>query len=365
MYSNLLILICIILLSWNRLSAATLKDASGKTVKLPDTIEHVICSGAGCLRLLTYLQAQDRIVAVDDIETRKRKRDARPYALANPQFKKKPVFGEFRGHDNPERILTLSPQPQVIFKTFPQMGHDPLELQKKTTIPVVELHYGNLFKLRPEFYRSLRLMGSSLGKEERAEQVITFFEETIADLERRTATVKDKQRPTVYLGGVSFKGPHGFQSTEPAYPPFEFINVKNLAYDKAMTTKELSNSNIAKEKIVAWDPDYLFLDLATLQLGDKAGGLYELQTDPAYQTLSSVQANRIFGLLPYNGYTSNHGSTLANAYFIGKLLYPDQFSDIEPEKKADEIYGFLVNAPVFATMNGFFGNLAFKKIPLQ
>jgi iron complex transport system substrate-binding protein len=32
-------------------------DAARREVKLPDRIERVICSGAGCLRLLTYLQA--------------------------------------------------------------------------------------------------------------------------------------------------------------------------------------------------------------------------------------------------------------------------------------------------------------------
>jgi iron complex transport system substrate-binding protein len=48
----------------------TLTDAVRREVKLPDRIERVICSGAGCLRLLTYLQAQNLIVAVDDIEKR-------------------------------------------------------------------------------------------------------------------------------------------------------------------------------------------------------------------------------------------------------------------------------------------------------
>ena len=37
------------------------------------------------------------IVAVDDIETRRKQFDARPYALANPQFKKMPIFGSSAG----------------------------------------------------------------------------------------------------------------------------------------------------------------------------------------------------------------------------------------------------------------------------
>lgn len=41
-------------------------------------------------------------------------------------------------------ILTLDPQPQVIFKTYAGMGHDPEELQAKTGLPVVVLDSGDL-----------------------------------------------------------------------------------------------------------------------------------------------------------------------------------------------------------------------------
>ena len=343
-----------------------ISDALGRAVSVPIPAEHVICSGSGCLRLLTYLQGQSLIVGVDDMEGRRRKFDARPYALANPQFKTLPVFGEFRGHDNPERILMLEPQPKVILKTYSSsMGYDPQELQDKTGIPVVAFNYGNLNELRPDLYKSLRLMGEIVGKSERAEELISFIEETIADLKSRTSDILEEQLPTVFLGGVAFKGPHGLQSTEPNYPPFQFINANNLAYDAKFSKKELSNTNVSKEQIVAWNPDYLFLDLATLQMGENAGGLYELKKDPAYRLLRSVSHNQVFGVLPYNWYTANYGSILANAYFIGKVLYPDRFADVNPKKRADDIYSFLVGKPVFTEMADSFQNLVFEQIPVQ
>ncbi|MEJ2729848.1 MAG: hypothetical protein P8185_15320 [Deltaproteobacteria bacterium] len=54
------------------------------------------------------LRAQNLIVAVDDIEVKRNRFDARPYALANPEFTTHPIFGEFRGFDNPELILSLA-----------------------------------------------------------------------------------------------------------------------------------------------------------------------------------------------------------------------------------------------------------------
>ncbi|MEF2145506.1 MAG: iron ABC transporter substrate-binding protein [Desulfovibrionaceae bacterium] len=364
----LAVLGCLLVLSGSSAYAEsrTVYDALGKNVEIPDRVERVICSGSGCLRLLSYLQAQPMVVAVDDIESRRSSFDARPYALANPQFKTLPIFGEFRGRDNPELILTLEPQPQVILKTYASsMGYDPAELQNKTGIPVVVLDYGDLGGKRPQLYQSLRTMGEVLGKQVRAEEVIAFMEAQIADLQRRTKDVPEQERPTVFVGGVAFKGPHGYQSTEPAYPPFAFVNARNLAWTEGLSGKELSHSDVAKEMIVQWNPDYLFLDLATLQLGEEAGGLYELRTDPAYRTLSAVKEGRVYGLLPYNWYTRNYGSILANAYYIGKLLHPERFADVDPAAKTDEIYTFLVGKPVFKDLNAMFQGLAYQPVPVN
>ena len=66
--------------------------------------------------------------------------------------------------------------------------------------------------------------------------------------------------------------------------------------------------------------------------------------------------------MPYNWYTKNYGSVLANAYFIGKILYPERFEDVDPVTKADEIYKFLVGKSVFSEVNAQFNNLAFKAV---
>ena len=340
----------------------TITDAAGRQVTVPIEVSRVICSGPVALRLLSYLGGQNRVVAVDDIEVKRSRFDARPYALANPQFKELPIFGEFRGFDNPELILALPQQPQVIFKTFAAMGHDPVELQEKTGIPTVILEYGNLGTHRDRLANSLRIMGRVLGRDERAEQVIAYFEAAINDLKTRTEAVPDNERPTCFVGGIAYKGPHGFRSTEPGYPPFMFVNAANLAYDKTLLNSASRQVTVAKEKLLQWDPEVLFLDLSTLQLEGEASGFWEIRNDPALKTLSAVQKRKVYGVLPYNWYTKNYGSVLANAYFIGKVLYPDRFKDVQTAAKADEIYEFLVGKPVFNQMNAYFNNMAYKAV---
>ncbi len=203
-----------------------------------------------------------------------------------------------------------------------------------------------------------------ISMQDRAKEVIRFFDSQINELRNLTKNIPDAQRKTCFVGGIAFKGPHGFQSTEPQYPPFEFINARNIARPCA-DEKKLRQSNFSKEIILAMDPQILFLDLSTLQMGEDQGGLFELKNDPVYQSLTAVENNNVFGVLPYNWYAQNYGSILADAWYIGKILYPEQFFDIMPEKKADEIYTFLLSKPVFQQMDRSFKQMVFKPIDLN
>lgn len=341
----------------------TLTDGFGREVTIPENAERVVCSGAGCLRYLVYLQAEDYVVGVDSMEIKKNEIEGRPYVLANPQLKDHPLIGEAKGKDDPEKIIELNPQVILKSSTIGQASAPTAAeadaLQDKTGIPVVSFPYGSLNneEQKAEIYSSLRIMGEAVGKQERAEEVIAYIEATMKDLENRTADIPESERKTVYIGGVSMSGAHGIISTEPAYPPFLWVNAKNAA--AGMGT---DHADIAKEALVDWDPEYIFIDVGTLQLGNE-GAIGELKNDTSLAGLSAVKNGRVYGVIPYNFYSTNYESVLANAYFVGKVLYPDRFEDIDPEAKADEIYTFFVGKPVFSDLNGQYSNLGFKQIP--
>jgi len=343
----------------------TVTDSSGRKVLVPRNPQHVICSGAGCLRYLTYLQCSDRIVAVDSSEVESRWYESRPYQLANPQYRKKPVFGEFRGKDNPELIAMLNPQPRVIFKTFADTGYDADDLYRRTGIPVVTLAYGDLTRHRKEMFDSLKLIGRIMGKEQRASDVVGFFEKAIQDLNERTAAVPEDKRPSCYVGGVAYKGAQGIKSTQPNYPPFRFTNTPNAVALEENTMFKNSVAVISPEELISWNPDYIFIDLSTLHADAKNNALYQLKNKPEYRDLKAVENDALYGLFPYNFYATNYGSVLANAYYAGKLLYPEQFTDITVKEKANEIFEFLIGKPVFDELTRPFQSMAFNKIDLK
>ncbi|KKH93580.1 iron transporter [Methanosarcina sp. 1.H.T.1A.1] len=340
----------------------TITDGFGRNVTIPENVEEVVCSGAGSLRYLVYLQAQDFVVGVDSLEKKESAVEGRPYALANPQLKDYPLIGEFRGKDDPEKIININPQ--VVLKTgttgqpSATNAAEADSLQEKTGISVISFPYGSLKneEQKAEMYSSLRIMGEVVGKQERAEEVIAYIEATMEDLENRTADIPESERKTVYVGGVSSAGAHGIISTEPAYPPFLWVNANNVAAGMGA-----DHADIAKEALVNWDPEYIFIDIGTLQLGNE-GAVGELKTDPSLKGLSAVKNGNVYGVIPYNFYSTNYESVLANAYFVGKVLYPDRFEDVDPEAKADEIYTFFLGKPVFSDLNGQYNDTGFNQI---
>jgi iron complex transport system substrate-binding protein len=185
------------------------------------------------------------------------------------------------------------------------------------------------------------------------------------------------------------KGTHGMQSTEPTYPPFRMAGARNVAHPQAAEGRDQVRTGVPKEQIVAWDPQIVFLDVSSTTMGEGAGGLLELRTDPArsmlravragevygglhdlradpaYALLSAVRDGRVYGVLPYNSYAANFGSIFANAYFVGKTLHPGRFADVDPAAMADAIYTALVGQPVFARISRNFPGLVFARVPLR
>ena len=340
-------------------------DGFARTVTIPQPVESVLCSGSGTLRYLVYLQGEDLIIGVDSIEKQGREIEGRPYALVHREWLQTlPLFGEFRGKDDPEKVIGIGPD--LVFKggsSGTAYGTSIAEadtLQEKTGTPVVAFAYGSLRNEaeKTEMYTALRVMGKAIQHDARAEEVIAYIEATMADLESRTADIHPEEQKRVYIGGVSAAGAHGIISTEPAYPPFLWVHANNVA--SGLGTAHV---DVAKEAIVDWDPEYLFIDVGTTQM-DNQGAIGQLKTDPALNRLSAVKSGKVYGVLPYNFYNTNYETVLANAYFVGSVLYPDRFADVDPAQKADEIMAFFVGKPVFSELSGQYEGLGFSQIPI-
>ena len=308
--------------------ARLVTDGAGRQVELPETVESVVCVGVGALRYTCYLGAADRVVGVEDYET---KPDlTRLYSHVNGErFQELPVIGT-NGAPNAEEIIAVAPQ-AIVLSAYASADAD--ELAARTGIPVVVVP-GSDTTLDDKAYETLRVLGEVFGLEDRAAELTAYLDGVKEDLAARTASVPEDERPSVYVAGVSFKGLHGFEGTEAHYGPLELLGANNLAN----TTGQTGAFDIDPEQVLAWDPDVIFLDTNGIDL---INADYARNPD-FYNALSAVKNGRVYSQISFRSYASNLDTALADAYYAGSVIYPEQFADVDPVEKAGEIFTTLL-----------------------
>jgi len=322
----------------------TVTDMAGRQVTVPFDPEKIVCIGPGALRLIVYLKAETKVAGVEVME--KRNPGGRPYWIAHPELHKLPRCGPGGPasiNKKPDLEALISVRPEVIFITYMEAGLAD-RVQRTLAVPVVVLDYGAFATFDEVVYDALHIAGKILNRKKRADEVVDYIESLRKDLARRTLGVPDDKKPWVYVGGIGYRGAHGIESTEQHYIPFEWVGAKNVAEEVKPSIG--SHVFMDKEMLLKLNPDIMFIDSGGLRLVAE-----DYRKRPAYyRALNAFAKRRVYTLLPFNWYATNIGTALADAYAIGKVLYPQRFKDIDPEKKADEIYTFLVGRPVYGQM---------------
>jgi iron complex transport system substrate-binding protein len=330
-------------------------DLAGRTVSVPGQATRIICVGPGCLRLICYLGAQGSVVGVEAFE--KTRQTGRAYAYATPEVRTLPVIGPggpANVNKEPDLEAVLKVKPEIIFATYLEKARAD-GLQRKIGIPVVTLSYGKFGSFDNELYSSLALAGKILGRERRAEEIAAFMEKTKRDLAKRTEAVSKASQPTVYVGGVGYRGAQGMESTETNYLPLEWIRARNMAKGEGKEGHLFVN----KEKILAWDPDIILVDALGLSV---IASDYDKKPQ-FYQALKAFKAGRVYILWPFNAYMTNVETVIIDAYMAGKILYPALFRDVAIEKKTDEVYTFFLGRSVAESMKKDAGVLGTRWTP--
>ncbi|MCL6449414.1 MAG: iron ABC transporter substrate-binding protein, partial [Armatimonadetes bacterium] len=330
----------------------------------------VVAIGPGALRLVCYVNGADKVVGVENVE--KQKPRGKPYMLAHPELKELPSIGQGGPDTAPEAERLVTVNPDVIFVASLLDGAQADELQTKTNIPVVVLNYGTEVPFDEKVYDSLLLIGKITGNEKRAQEVVAYLKNCQQDLQERTRDIPDEKKPRVYVGALSAKGEHSIESTAPKYEPFIAIGARNVVEEingrgsVVIEKKKLAEMGralgrivmIEKEKLLAWDPDIILIDEGGLELVR-----IDYKKNPQfYQSLKAVKTGQVYGQIPFNFYNTNIGTAIADAYYAGKVIFPEQFKDLDPAQKADEIYQFLLGKPLYEQMAKDYGG--FKKLDL-
>jgi len=337
----------------SEMGAATriVTDVWGREVEIPANVETIVTLGPGATRIATYLNVVDKIVGAETQTAGFNVlMDFNP--VVHERFYTLPIVGQGggSGENNAYVEKLILATPDVILAAFTAEAAD--ELQAQSNIPVVAVRYISTGLANETFFAATRVFSEVVGKQERAEEVLTFIELLRADLNSRTIDVPDNEKLRVYAGAVTFAGQRGFGGTYSNFGPLAAINALNVA-DTAL---EAGFYEVDFEQILVWNPDVIFLDPGNMSLVNA-----EYEINPAFfRSLHAVQQGRVYTLPAFNFSATNVTYALINAYFAGTILFPYQFADVDIAAKSAEILTFFLGIDTFNIMAEgglFFGTI--------
>lgn len=323
-------------------AVCTVVDCYGREVEIPEDVKTVVCTGSGALRMVCYLQCTDKLVGVEDTDKNYETSTLRDYAHAYYEtLQALPAIGKGGGTANTayvEELIAL--QPDVILSGYSQEALE--DLARTTGIPCVSVRALSINFIDESFYTAMEVAADVLGAQKRCEEVLTWIDGCKADLSARTADIPESDKPLCYAGAVTYSGTHGFTGTYSNFGPFLAIGARNAADEVA----EEGYYDADPEKILSWDPDVIFLDPGSLDLVQE-----EYDSNPSFfDALTAVQTGQVYACVSYNNYSTNVGYAIADAYYAGAVLFPEQFADVDIAAKTDEILEFLLGRGYYADM---------------
>jgi iron complex transport system substrate-binding protein len=327
----------------------SLIDSYGREITLPGKVSRIAAIG-GAARILTYAGVADMIVGVTEMD--KSNIPAMPYSVVNAErFSGIPSVGSGGSNDTAfiEELVMLAPD-LIIGMCDSQNTIE--DVAEKTGVAVIGIVVDSMFD--ESFYKSLDIIGQATGQEQHCKAVIEYIKFCQADLDARTRSIPDAEKPSVYAGAVSFRGAHGFEGTYGGYPPFAAIHAKNVVDE----TGQKGTMLIDIEKVTVWDPDIIFLNPSNMNLVND-----DYAKNPAfYDNLKAVKNGNIYTQISYNYNWSNLEIAIADTYYAGKIIFPNAFTDIDPIAKADEIFRVMIGEPFYDKLSA--EGLRFEKMTI-
>lgn len=303
-------------------------DGLGREIEVPAKVETIVTLG-NASRMTTYLGLADKMITVTSGDNNDSVVMAYGY-YNHDIWADLPVCSSGGyGEINPEVIIEASPD--VILCTFEEdiVANIEEQLGRK----VVAAPQGTLFA--EDYEHALRVFGEACGVSDRAETVIAFIQECLADLDSRTSSIADDSKPTALCAAATFRGGHGIAGVYANNAVFATVNAKDVTVGYIDAQKGVE---VDKEQVLEWNPDLIVLDASNLGLVEN-----EYAEDPAFfESLNAVKNGELY---QWPNSTSNYTNVeipLVNAYYIGSVMFPEAFADVDFETKAEEIFRFFL-----------------------
>lgn len=326
----------------------TVTDVLNREVTINNNPERFVCVGPNSLRLYTYIGDIEKIAGIENFEIIQTSK-GRPYIELYQTFiDTLPIISEGgpKTVPNAENILASNPDVIIMSSFYERSIID--NIAETTNIPVVvitnDTSEGSIFS--EALIRSLEIIGIITNNQTRAQELTSYLNEVKADLYQRTKDIQEIK--SAYIGNLSKAGHQQITSTSGDYEMFDLVNIINLAKQNNIDNHAI----IDKESLLLWDPEIIFIDANGYELL-----LQDMSSNQSfYESLNAFKNSNVYLQMPYNFYSTNLEVALANAYYCGLIVYPNNFTDINISEKVDEISRMFIGIDISDILvNDFYG----------
>ncbi|MEN4979145.1 ABC transporter substrate-binding protein [Erwinia billingiae] len=316
-------------------AARQVTDQLGRQVTIPDRVDRVVVLQHQTLNLLVQLDATNTMVGILG-NWKQQLGDG--YQRLVPQLATIPALGDLT-HVDVEKLVALHPQVVFVTNYAPKEMIDQIQ-NLGIAVIAISLRSGDekqQGELNPQLQNEdqaynqglkdgIRLIGEVVNHQPQAEALIkaTFDErQQTAD---RLKDIPAERRIRAYMANPDLTTYGSGKYTGLMMAHAGALNVA------AATVKGFKQ--VSMEQIIAWNPQVIFVQDRYPKVID------EINQQPAWQAVDAVKNHRVY-LMPE--YAKAWGYPMPEALALGELwmakkLYPEKFSDIDMQKRADSWY---------------------------
>ena len=290
----------------------TVVDQLGREVELDGTPEKIISSYYISTSLLINLGVQDKLVG---IEAKAKTREM--YKKVAKELIDLPAVGTSK-EINIEEWANLNPDLVII----PTRLKEFIPKFEELKIPVIAIEPETL----DQFKETVKLIGKAVGKEEKANKLVNYYDDTISKVKELNKNLTEKQN--VYLAGSDSVLKTCTSKMYQNYM-FEVCGGENV-------TKELTDgywTTISVEELVKKNPDVIYM------VGYASYSKDDILKDERLKGVNAINNNKVY-VFPstLEAWDYPTPSSMLGILWLENNLHPDLYSKEDYIKDAKEFY---------------------------
>lgn len=290
----------------------TVVDQLGREVELDGTPEKIISSYYISTSLLINLGVQDKLVG---IEAKAKTREM--YKKVAKELIDLPAVGTSK-EINVEECANLNPDLVII----PTRLKEFIPKFEELKIPVIAIEPETL----DQFKETVKLIGKAVGKEEKANKLVNYYDDTISKVKELNKNLTEKQN--VYLAGSDSVLKTCTSKMYQNYM-FEVCGGENV-------TKELTDgywTTISVEELVKKNPDVIYM------VGYASYSKDDILKDERLKGINAIKNNKVY-VFPstLEAWDYPTPSSMLGILWLENNLHPDLYSKEDYIKDAKDFY---------------------------